>query len=247
MVHPVVNAFTACEPGILTKSLSQMNNFVSYGTDTRESCEHSTQYQRRPSQVAHVTPETKSRSGTLQSPQSSLSTNSPDSFSPKKTVSVDVKGQPLPSTSHAANDKSGVSSGTRKRSHSHFAETTLGFQPHFLKPLTLRPEHYRAVSRMKDKKGKDDARTGDEYQYVHVPLTFNERKRLSDTLFLLSSDIPTMSQEIAVLLRRARERQEWDFAVAELLTQVVVSRYCREGDHRLDGLQAYLLRMGISC
>jgi hypothetical protein len=49
------------------------------------------------------------------------------------------------------------------------------------------------------------------------------------------------------LLRAARENGEWDLAVAELLTQVIIGLYCGEGDTRLDGLQRYLLGLGISC
>lgn len=255
MVYPAVNAFTACEPGILTKPLSKMNNFVCYEENEREFIGHAARYQR-PIQVAHVTPETKSRNGTLQSPQSSLSTDSPDALSPKKRMSVSLDGQTLPHATRVANmfknDLSVGASGIRKRSHSHLSDTMQGeitkprSRSQFMESLTLRPEHYRAVSRPKVK-GGTDVKPSDTYQYPHVPLSFAERKRLSDTLFYLSRDVPSMSRDIASLLRGARERQEWDLAVAELLTQVIVCRYCREGDHRLDGLHYYLLRMGISC
>ena len=56
-----------------------------------------------------------------------------------------------------------------------------------------------------------------------------------------------MSQGCAVVLREAREKDDWDQAVAELLTQVVVGLYCGEGDYRLEGLQQYLLTIGVSC
>jgi hypothetical protein len=80
-----------------------------------------------------------------------------------------------------------------------------------------------------------------------MPLTFTERKRLSDTLFFLSKEIPALTRDAAEILRAAREKDEWDLALAEVLTQVVVGLYCGEGDHRLDGLQQYLLGIGISC
>ena len=56
-----------------------------------------------------------------------------------------------------------------------------------------------------------------------------------------------MTNECANALRDARQNNEWDLAIAELLTQVVVGLYCGEGDSRLDGLQQYLLSLGISC
>jgi hypothetical protein len=123
--------------------------------------------------------------------------------------------------------------------------------------LVLRPEHYRAVSHPK---GRDEAAapssssfvstagrpSGGDFTYPHVPLTFQGRKRLSDTLFVLSKDIPTVLSDVASLLRVAREQDEWDLAVAEILTQVVVALFCAEGDHQLDGLRSYLLNIGIS-
>ena len=70
---------------------------------------------------------------------------------------------------------------------------------------------------------------------------------MSETLFHLSRDIPTLTGDCAATLRDARRNNEWDLAVAELLTQVVVGLYCVEGDSRLDGLQQYLLGLGVSC
>ena len=72
-------------------------------------------------------------------------------------------------------------------------------------------------------------------------------KRLGDTLFAMSQDIPNVYEEVSSILRDARMRGMWDLAVAELLTQLVVGLYCQEGDRRLDGLQQYLLHHGISC
>jgi hypothetical protein len=96
-------------------------------------------------------------------------------------------------------------------------------------------------------RSKSEEPQANEYEYPPVPLTFKERKRLSDTLFFLSKEIPTMATDVAASLRGARKKEEWDLAVAELLTQVVVGVYCGEGDHRLDGLHHFLLGIGISC
>lgn len=109
----------------------------------------------------------------------------------------------------------------------------------FKETVALRPEHYRAISPT-----TDDCR---KYHYQQIPLTFKERKNLSDTLFYLSRDIPTVTTDCARTLRMARECGEWDQAVAELMTQVIVCLHCVEGDSELDGLQQYLLSIGIAC
>jgi hypothetical protein len=84
------------------------------------------------------------------------------------------------------------------------------------------------------------------YDYPPIPVSFQGRKRLSDTLFYLSKSLPSMTADVASLLRIAREREEWDLAVAEILTQIIVALFCAEGDLRLDGLRNYLLNIGIS-
>lgn len=208
MVLPVVNAFTANEPGILTKPLSEMNNFVMYDCDNQPaSSDH----------FHHVTPEAKART-VHQSPESAVSVHSRNDPSPNR-------GQ--------------------KRGYSQVDAATppsSGTPGVVAKTLTLRPEHYRAVT----PRHKDKTLESGDYQYPHVPLTFHERKRLSDTLFSLSREIPGITAQVGSLLRMARETDDWDLAVSEVLTQIVVALYCGEGDHRLDGLQQYLLGIGIS-
>jgi hypothetical protein len=271
MVYPAVNAYTASEPGILTKSLSKMNNFVSYdagktspggGDDSDPGTA-----QMQPLHITHVTPETKSRSCALSSPQSSLSTHSPDASPKKKSNLLGLDGRPSRHCNHVGrvvhggiHDHRMVGSTMRKRHRGHLPSgLDLGLgdrrarhnsgtplsQSQFVASLQLRQEHYRAVTRKFN--GDQQQESDHGYQYPHVPQSFTERKRLSDSLFFLSNEIPTLNRDVAGLLRLAREKEEWDLAVAEILTQVVVSRYCGEGDHRLDGLQQYLLRIGISC
>eukprot|EP00934_Nitzschia_sp_Nitz4_P000193 Nitzschia sp. Nitz4//scaffold68_size99682//55924//58060//NITZ4_004569-RA/size99682-snap-gene-0.9-mRNA-1//-1//CDS//3329556608//193//frame0 len=190
MVYPVANAFTADEPGILTKPLSEMNNFVSY--DNLSTSVHN-------------------------SPEAHLSPYSDEEASP----------QPVNKHHHASTPPTQVQKGPSST-------------------LTLRPEHYRAVTPPK-REGTVVSETTGDFQYPHVPLTFRERKRLSDTLFSLAREVPTMASQVGSLLRMARETEDWDLAVSEVLTQVIVALYCGEGDYRLDGLQQYLLGIGISC
>jgi hypothetical protein len=252
MVFPAVNAFTASEPGILTKPLSEMNNFVSYDHDLDHNNGGSPQHyegsRQRPIQISHVTPDTiKTRLLQHHSDESSLSTNSADP-SPARKPSLNQHQHQHPYIDHHR-------SSTRKRSHAaHLRHTGESILPQktqpsaatspFLPALALRPEHYRAVTPRP--KGQEPS-PHHAYQYPHVPLTFRERKRLSDTLFFLSKDIPNATLDVAALLRVAREKEEWDLAVAEVLTQMVVALYCREDDFCLDGLQQYLLGIGISC
>ena len=108
----------------------------------------------------------------------------------------------------------------------------------FVESAALCPAQFRTVS----------IRTGrDAFRYLSVPASFPERKRLSDTLFVLSQQLQQATEEIGGILNEARERGLWDLAVAELLTQTIVALYCGEGDKLLDGLRGYLLRRGISC
>ena len=126
----------------------------------------------------------------------------------------------------------------QKRSHGLMVSESSTHRQNFMESVSLRPEHYRAVTTATD---------SGQYKYKAIPLTFSERKRLSDTLFFLSREIPNMTNDCANILRDARKNNEWDTAIAELLTQIVVGLYCGEGDARLDGLQRYLLALGISC
>lgn len=225
MVYPAVNAYTASEPGVLAPALSKMNNFVSYDSSNNNTSDWLPQ--------PHVTPETKSRD--IHSSQSSLSsTESIDPATNSNMPSFNGYPRQLP-TQVAAGRK-------RTNQQMHQEGYIKPRKRHFVKTLALRQEHYRAVTpRSNDKKDSS------EFMYPHVTLTFRERKRLSDTLFFLSKEIPNMTIPVASLLRAARDKDEWDLSVAELLTQIVVGLYCREGDHRLDGLQDYLLRLGVSC
>jgi hypothetical protein len=119
------------------------------------------------------------------------------------------------------------------------AETAFSAFSPFIEAVPLRPEQYRAVTSSKIPEGA--------FQYPTVPLSYFERKKLVDTLFVLCRHIPNLTDECSSILCDARMRGLWDLAVAEMLAQVVVGIYCQEGDRRLDGLQQYLLYLGISC
>ena len=252
-----MNAYTACEPGSLAPTLSKMNNFVSYdsahGTPPAEvvgysqpvDSHHTAAAQCHPSTV---TPQSMREGGgvLVHSPQSSLSTHSQE-MSPHNAGPHSKDGR---YHVHFSHHSSMNNCGDPKRSHAQVLEShdKLFHHAAFAPSVSLRPEHYRAVTPFRGEASSSAAsmRSGN-YQYPPVPLTFEERKRMSDTLFCFSKEIPDMSQGCAVVLREAREKDDWDQAVAELLTQVVVGLYCGEGDYRLEGLQQYLLTIGVSC
>ena len=111
----------------------------------------------------------------------------------------------------------------------------------FSDTMELSAEQYRTVTPM----GEDAPR--DSYHYPALPLPYAQRKRLSDNLFSLSNEVPKLTDECAVVLREAREKDMWDLAVAELMTQVVVAIHCNDMDHCFEGLRQYLLTLGIAC
>ena len=127
---------------------------------------------------------------------------------------------------------------SRKRTHSQLCggdEDLL-----FVDVVDLKPEQFRIIT--PTKKIPQDA-----YTYPPLPLPYAQRKRLSDNLFALSKEVPQLTDECAVVLREARERDMWDLAVAELMTQVVVIIHCNGDDSRFEGLRHYLLTLGIAC
>lgn len=91
------------------------------------------------------------------------------------------------------------------------------------------------------------SRSFEAYRYPCLPLPYAQRKRLSDNLFSLSNEVPRLTDECAKVLREAREKDMWDQAVAELMTQVITVIHCRDGDHTFEGLRTYLLTLGIAC
>jgi len=262
MIYPAVNAFTSNEPGVLAPTLTDMNNFVSSGCDDMSSADSSP---ARPtpdrqgnapknstpsgsSGPTNVTPETM-RSPTGNSPgSSSLSTGSGTSpqRNPFRTPSSKRKSRNTASLSGGGamshREASPPRSGGRKR---HLTQVTAGLDDNadmlFVEVMDLKPEQFRMITPSK-KTSLPDA-----YTYPSLPLPYAQRKRLSDNLFSLSKEIPQLTDECAVVLRKARVKDMWDLAVAELMTQVVVVIHCTNGDCRFEGLRHYLLTLGIAC
>jgi len=85
------------------------------------------------------------------------------------------------------------------------------------------------------------------YRYPQIPTPYTQRKEMGDTLFALSREVPNLADSCASILREARESDDWDQAVAELTTQVLIVLKCEEMDYTLDGLRRHLLGLGIAC
>jgi hypothetical protein len=107
-------------------------------------------------------------------------------------------------------------------------------------------DQYRTISSSKDALNSHDHDLG--YVYPQVPLTFTQRKSLSDALFSLSKRVPKLTEECALVLAEARKNDQWDLAVAELMAQVLCVLHCSPtNDFILEGLRRYLLTLGVVC
>lgn len=110
----------------------------------------------------------------------------------------------------------------------------------FVDTQELLPEQYRIVN-MKKCKGPSS-----RYVYPALPLPYGQRKRISNAMFAMSKSISGLTDECAAVLVEARKNDAWDFAVAQIMTQVIVLTHCSVEDSRLDGLSRYLLTLGIA-
>ena len=241
MVYSAVNAYTAAEPGHLAPSLSSMNNFISKpesssvaSTPSRGGAKpqrtlHPESVERK---LAHITPQS-IRIGTTSPGGSSLS-----------TLESPPRGRTLPPRSAGSNSRRGGAraSGMRFPSIASSGSSLSGGGNFlFVDASELRPGQFRAVAPLPK---TEDA----PYQYASLPLPYGQRKKLSDKLFGMSKEVPNLTDECAHVLREAREKDMWDRAIAELLTQILVVLDCSPGDRKLDGIRRHLLlHYGVAC
>jgi len=259
MVYPAVNSFTALEPGVLAPALSEMNNFIhgsegmypTENTPSRPSPSRNLMTQPSfsgsstmvvPLNVPHVTPESMRTN-----PNSRVHGNSSESNVPSKSATPqrNLFCRPTPYNHYsmgATMPGQPTPGGLRRKSLSP-DKPIRSNDPHldllFMEKSELRPEQYRIVS--------VSSSSSTAYKYPSLPLPYGQRKVLSDNLFAISKEVPQLTDECASVLRKAREEDKWDVAVAELLTQVIVVVHCPEEDSRLDGLSRYLLTLGFAC
>jgi hypothetical protein len=244
MIYPSVNAFTSIEPGALAPPLSEMNNFIESSgesfstTDTSPSRPTPDRLRRMNAATipssAQVTPE---------SLRNGRQANSPISVSttPQRPIRTPVSANRSGMRSHNRYMRStSPGSARKKRTHSQMVGEDQG-DLLFVEAADLKPEQFRIIAHS-EVLSKPNA-----FTYPALPLPYAQRKRLSDNLFSLSKEVPKLTDECAAVLREARERDMWDLAVAELMTQVVIVAHCHDGDDRFEGLRRYLLNLGISC
>jgi len=236
MVYPSANAHVADEPGMLATALCEMNNFISIKSGSFEN-NHSAD----------------NRQTTMPEPTKSLIVGDTNEL-PKKLMSNDGATNQIhpfrrntllapatitckPIDDKRSDEEEGREDKTEVDQSGGGGEDLL-FQPKM--EITL--DQYRTVT------PKDASITKRNFIYPQVPLTFTQRKSMSDALFSLSNMVPKLTDECALVLTEARKRDEWDLAVAELLTQVICVLHCSPSkDYKLEGLRRYLLTLGIVC
>ena len=274
MVYKAVNAFTAEEPGEVAPALSTMNNFVtSSGGDKSEPSSAATTPSRgipksgtgtmlsrsAGRKLAHITPQSVSRTNCNSPGGSSLSTvESPPRAGGGRSPVRSTGRTPRSSGSrHERDGGGGRSKTTPSRDNRASLAKKLRFPSDpgssssrggdllFVESADLRAEQFRVV---RPRHGTGVAPKDTPYHYAAVPLPYGQRKRLSDKLFGVSKEVPNLTDECAHVLREARKRDMWDTAVAELYAQVLVAMACPSQDERLDGLRWHLLtEHGIAC
>lgn len=255
MVYPAVNAFTSDEPGVLAPPLSDMNNFVLHGSESVSSSDASPsrptpdrhrRFNHNISSSAQVTPESmrsspRGMATPVTTPQRSSRTPGSSHRPPSRS---DMHGRRYLGGPPSVTSSSAPRGHQKKRS---YRLMMTGGGPDdqgdllFVDAVDLKPEQFRMVTASKI------VSSPDAFTYPALPLPYAQRKRLSDNLFSLSKEVPQLTDECAAVLREAREKDMWDLAVAELMTQVVVVVHCHDGDSRFEGLRRYLLTLGISC
>ena len=251
MVYPAVNSYTALEPGKLAPALTDMNNFVQgmelFDAENTPSRPSPARDMMTKPFTGHLPYPARSnpRQVTPDSIRGSQNRGSPDTVQSKKNISYGRHPHYVPypiggpllgkPTMERIRRRGILSPEITRRAGSNKSQSDVLF----LDKSDLQPEQYRTVS-VTNKSSK-------AYKFPSLPLPYGQRKVLSGNLFSLSKEVAQLADECASVLREARQQDQWDLAVAELLTQIMVVVYCPEGDVALDGLSKYLLGLGFAC
>ena len=229
MVFPAANAHVANEPGTLAPALCDMNNFISIKSGSFEASSSSPEKRQR-TLTATAKSEMMPNKGDAAAAVHETSPFRRKSLLSTPTITSTIIDEKRSDTEEERDDMKAE------------AEDLL-FQPKM--EITL--DQYRAVTPSHADSSSSSRRRGG-YKYPQVPLTFSQRKSMSDTLFSLSKQVPKLMDECAAILTEARKRDEWDLAVAELMTQVICVLHCSSSnDYTLEGVRRYLLTLGIVC
>ena len=229
MCYPAVNAYSSTEPGRIAPAFNAAKDVTGGIGDLPPIDNSSPRTSTGPGDVHNVTPESmRSSLNRANSPDSMIS-GTPDSIPRRQGYGAGYY------STHQRQMRRGEYSNMRGFG------TELPSHPLFNEPMEMKREQFRTVSTP-----KNNSKSG-TFTYPSLPLTYSQRKRLSDSLFAMSKEVPGLTDECAIVLREGRQKQKWDLAVAELLTQVVITVHCRDGDNTLEGLRQYLLTLGIAC
>jgi len=226
MIYPALNAFECPEPGELTQPLIEMNNFFDLFEDNQNDM------------LESVT----------SSPTRSLDCDSFINLNNIKPSNNSTKKRPYPEV----NDSAGtpeidylltLRSKRRKITirSSFVQKDVLSEDTLLLEKVEMKPEQFRVVST------RDNFSSDKPYIYPTLPLTYTQRRCMSDSLYNLCKERKGLMDECSNVLCEAKKTDNWDLAVAELITQVLIILYCPVGDRLLEGLRKYLMSMGVSC
>jgi len=250
MSYATLNAYDADEPGVVAPPLSEMNNFVAVDED-QLICARTPP---RPRSVA---------SSRSPNSRSSNSPHCPNTVTPdhgNKIINQNLSMSPNSRTSSLSSPHSGIGESREKEEENYdkVAKRRTGVystlesprsrdmsnDPLFRKTMEMKPDQFRVVTPSKE---LSSDRNSTSFKYPTLPLTYGQRKKMSDSLFTLSKEVKGLTDECAEVLAEARETDSWDLAVAELITQIIIVIHCSKDDKRLEGLQHYLMTLGISC
>jgi hypothetical protein len=226
-VYSAVNAFTSAEPGDLAPALNEMNNFIATEmADSTPSRSKSETYgfssQNISIPVAHVSPENARSIAPSSEEYDRMSSTRRVIHTPMRNIR-----------------RTKILSPDRNLSSPNNTSGSLKSDFVFRESIQLRPEQYRHISQNESE--------STDFVYPAIPLPYGQRKSLADNLFQLSREMPSLTDECAQILRKARENDKWDVAVAELLTQLLCVIHCPVEDLRMEGLSRYMLSLGFSC
>lgn len=232
MAYAAANAHVADEPGRLAPALCDMNNFIpiksgaTVGIEPTPDAPRKGRGSRKTDAIVVNGPAASPfRRKTLVGPMPVIACSNPNVQGKRLDVEDDSEHRRV---------GGGATPG---------AGDSQGQDLLFLPKMEITPDQYRAVTPK-----KHAASSKRDYAYPQVPLTFSQRKSMSDALFSLSKAAPKLTEECAMVLTEARKNDQWDLAVAELMVQVICVLYCSPSkDYTLEGLRRFLLTLGIVC
>jgi hypothetical protein len=230
MSYPALNSYECAEPGKLAPSLADMNNFFNNFEETQNQPDSVLSFASFATQSESLDCDSFGHAikNVISEGNTTMKEVCPsfNDASPSNDFTNSLRGKKR---------KIVIQSSFIKNPSDEFSKDSL-----ILDKVEIKPEQYRVVS----SKSKS---TNGSYTYPTIPLTYSQRKCMSDSLYNLSKETSGLVDECSRILQEVKESESWDLAVAELITQVLVILHCPIGDKSLEGLQKYLQMVGFSC